>query len=81
MKEIKKEIREIKTIGVSCMDSSRCSRDCPHCDKSRGLYRCFLISGEGEDIEFLDDVYNSEFDSADTYGFQRTDYCLKTFGK
>lgn len=81
MREITKEIKTTKTIGISCMDSIRCSRDCPYCHKEYGNYHCFIRDMDGEEIELLEDVDNSEFDTADTYGFQRTDYCLETFGK
>lgn len=79
-KEITKTISEEKSIIVSEFDPKRCSRNCYYCKKSFGLYHCYLNDYEGEEIEKLDDVYDDKFDTADTYGFLRTDYCLKHFG-
>lgn len=79
-KEITKTISEAKTIIVSEFDPKRCSRDCPYCQKSYGLYHCYLHDYEGEEIEKISDVFDDNFDTADTYGFLRTDYCLKHFG-
>lgn len=79
-REITKTIPQNVTIEVSNFENIRCSRNCNYCCKEDGLYRCFLRHGEGEDIEFLEDVDDDNFDSSDTYGFRRTDFCLKTFG-
>ena len=76
-KIIKGTIQE--TIEISTFESRRCSRDCPHCWKEMGLYKCHL-RGVEEEIEKLDDVNDPNYPTADTYGFQRTDFCLKTFG-
>ena len=69
-KEITKKFP--KTISISEYESTRCSRDCNYCSKH---YQ------DGEEIELLDDVDDDNFSSADTYGFKRTDFCLKNFGE
>ena len=79
-KEITKTISEEKSIIVSEFDPKRCSRDCYYCEKMLGTYYCYLNDCEGEEIEKLDDIYDDNFATADTYGFLRTDYCLKHFG-
>lgn len=66
-------------IQISTFESRRCSRDCPHCWKDDGLYKCHL-RGYEEEIEKLEDVDNSDYPTADTYGFQRTDFCIEKFG-
>lgn len=81
-KEITKTIE--KTIAISEFDNKRCSRNCDYCIKTNGNYRCYLNStcGDWEEIEGFagyDDVETKEYEAADTYGFKRTKYCLKTF--
>lgn len=83
-KEMSKEITKNfpKTISISEYESIRCSRDCNYCSKEDGTYRCFIRDYEdGEEIELLDDVDDDNFSSADTYGFKRTEFCLKNFGE
>ena len=82
-KEITKTIE--KTIAISEFDNKRCSRNCAYCIKTNGNYRCYLNStcGDYQEIEGFagyDDVETKEYEAADTYGFKRTMYCLKTFG-
>ena len=76
----------LRTIAVSEFSSKRCSRDCRFCKKYNGLYRCYLHSSGNffEDIEGFDgydDIDSKEYSDADTYGFKRTDGCLKVFGE
>lgn len=83
-KEITKPIE--KTIAISEFDSKRCSRNCNYCTKHNGNYRCYLnsICGDYQEIEGFagyDDVEAEEYEAADTYGFKRTDTCLKLFGE
>lgn len=83
-KNITKNIE--KTIAVSEFDSKRCSKHCDYCAKTNGNYHCYLNStcGDWEEIEGFDgydDVEAKGYSASDTYGFKRTDYCLKTFGK
>lgn len=89
-KDISKTFTETKTISVSEYDIKRCSRNCLYCHKSNGIYRCYLRSGERngmydwEEIEGFEgykDIDDDNYKTADTYGFKRTDYCLKTFGE
>lgn len=50
-----------------------------------GIFASLQDAGEkdedGEEIELLDDVDDDNFSSADTYGFKRTEFCLKNFGE
>lgn len=70
---------------ISQYDVKRCSRDCPFCKKN-GYYKCYLrnIYGTGatcDEIEGFDGF--DDFDApntADSYGFKRTELCLKIFG-
>lgn len=83
-KKITKAIK--KTISISEYDNKRCSRNCNYCAKHNGLYHCYLNStcGDWEEIEGFDgydDVEVKGYADSDTYGFKRTDYCLKTFGE
>lgn len=86
-KDIKKTYISVKTIRVSEMSNLRCSRDCMYCRKTNGNYRCYLRQGglydweEIEGFEGFDDVDDNRYSTADTYGFKRTDYCLKEFGE
>lgn len=80
-KKITKSITKNITIEISEFENIRCSRNCNYCYKENGLYYCFLRDKDGEDIELLDDIDDSNYDSADTYGFKRTDYCIEQFGK
>lgn len=75
-----------KTIAISEFDNKRCSRHCNYCSKTNGNYRCYLNStcGDWEEIEGFDgydDIDSREYEDADTYGFKRTDTCLKLFGE
>lgn len=79
-KEITKNIQIEQTINISTYDKSRCSRDCPFCIKEDGLYQCFIRDSDGEEIEKLDDINDDNYPTADTYGFQRTNYCIEKFG-
>lgn len=73
-------------VEVSQYDAERCSRDCPFCEKTNGNYKCYLrnIYGVGavcDEIEGFDgfDDFDAS-DTADSYGFKRTELCLKIFG-
>ena len=80
-KTLSKEVIVKKTIQISSYDNRRCSQWCEHCVKCDGLYWCFL-NNRKEQIEGFDgfhDVDDKGFDPADTYGFKRTDSCLKQF--
>ena len=87
-KEITKQITEEHTITISEYDSNRCSRDCYYCHKVDGNYKCYLNRGgpydyqEIEGFDGFEDVYDldEKFDTADTYGFKRTEDFLKKFG-
>lgn len=86
-KEITKEVTDEKTITISEYDNKRCCVDCYYCHKIDGNYKCYLNAGgpyDYEEIEGFDGFEDLENDEenyyGDTYGFKRTEDCLKKFG-